>query len=720
MNFNVSEPPIGKQRQSLLACFVHIAALNAFSVAQPVFDRLGNNPQFLRLENFSGPAIGTALSLFLLFIPAVTCGIIASLQKLRYPGAAQAIYATVGILLVALSLNIILRWLQWKFGLRQLGVPDVLLLIVSAGSAIGCWWCYRNRDWPGQVLNIAAIGIIFFPLSLLSLPSMQAEVLGIQTTDLSTTAAGNPAPVVMIAFDGLCGMALLNERYEIDAVRYPSFARLAEKSTYYRNATTVHPRTGQAIPAILTGQFPDEEKSSPVESNHPNNLFRLIHKTQQYDMTVFEPLTRLCPTELRQLDQTLTFPQQVQRLTSVLALVYANTSMPSEFESLQPPIPMEWFGLLPTSAGVERPARGLIVYAWDKEHELQINHFIRTLQPSDGSGFHFLHVVLPHDPWSHFPSEKTYLRSTSIDDYPAGSFGTLNELWGSDVLLVNQGWQRYLLQLQYADRCLGRILDKLIETNKFDDSLLVVVADHGMAFVPSVERRLPAAETLPDIMSVPLFIKIPGQNSGSITDENVQTIDVLPTIADVLQLPLPDQIDGRSLIDTKVTEAPRKTMITEDRDMIVVDPKFTQRFNYVDRMIKVFGTGGHDDRLWSLDTIPELCKQPLSNFTHGNPSQWKCRLSHGKAKLSPEYPEFLPCYFQGILVGPKLKSPIQIAIAINGTVQATTRSSTNPANTNQVSALLREEAFSAGSDVVQLFELEGSSDSFVLHEIMID
>ena len=81
------------------------------------------------------------------------------------------------------------------------------------------------------------------------------------------------APVVMIVFDELSGLALMGPDGGIDAARFPNFARLAGDSTWYRNATTVADFTDHALPALLTGERPRPRRSadrrrSPREPVH--------------------------------------------------------------------------------------------------------------------------------------------------------------------------------------------------------------------------------------------------------------------------------------------------------------------------------------------------------------------------------------------------------------------------------------------------------------------
>ena len=75
-----------------------------------------------------------------------------------------------------------------------------------------------------------------------------------------------------------------------------------------------------------------------------------------------------------------------------------------------------------------------------------------------------------------------------------------------------------------------------------------VVADHGMSFRLGHDRRLVRAENVQDLAPVPFFLKAPGQKRGRISDRRLQTVDVLPTIADTLGVDIPWKVDGRSAL----------------------------------------------------------------------------------------------------------------------------------------------------------------------------
>ncbi|MEL7206787.1 MAG: sulfatase-like hydrolase/transferase, partial [Actinomycetota bacterium] len=112
--------------------------------------------------------------------------------------------------------------------------------------------------------------------------------------------------------------------------------------------------------------------------------------------------------------------------------------------------------------------------------------------------------------------------------------------------------QRLLLEVNYADRLVGDVIDRLEEVGLYDEALVVLTSDHGLAFEPgasargigdrAVEREIEA-----DLLWVPLFVKAPGQTVGEVSDVDARTIDVVPTIAGHLDVEMPWPVDGIDL-----------------------------------------------------------------------------------------------------------------------------------------------------------------------------
>jgi hypothetical protein len=82
----------------------------------------------------------------------------------------------------------------------------------------------------------------------------------------------------------------------------------------------------------------------------------------------------------------------------------------------------------------------------------------------------------------------------------------------------------------------------------YDESLIVLTADHGVSFAAdSVGRGMGHVKGSPaEVLWVPTFVKAPGQREGVVDDRNWQHVDLLPTIASYAGVRLPWQVDGVS------------------------------------------------------------------------------------------------------------------------------------------------------------------------------
>ena len=704
------------QDVSLKTLLLAFLAINAFAVVQPMLERLGANGQYLVLEDFSATAIWVTVLLLLSTVPVSLWILIAVLRRLRANRAAAILAIVVVWIFSVLGMLVVARWVSRSANLLMIGVPDTGLALGAVVGGIGATVLFFRADWYRQLLCLSAAGCVLFPYQFAMVPAVHDRVWAASASDVADSdRASRPAPVMMIVFDGLCGMALLDERHEIDRVRYPGFARLGDSSTFYRNATTVHTRTDHAVPAILSGRLP-EEVWQPVDADYPRSLFRLIYNTRQFDMTVFEPVTRLSPAELRQLENDRTPAEQVRLLLEVLVSVYVNVTLPQDIDGIEVDIPRTWFGIVKRPRSARSTETGVIVYGFDASRDIQCAHFHDMLTSGSKPGFKFLHVVVPHDPFSLLPSGVSTVRVSDIAD---PLYGSSAEDWCLDPWPVQRAWQRYLLQLQFADRWLNRFLDRLEETGELDKTLIVVTGDHGMAFVPGAGRRTPTEATLSEIVSVPLFIKRPGQKMSVVTDRNVETIDVLPTIADELGLPMDASWDGQSLLDDRLP--PRSRKIVRGAVDTVLGPDLPQRFLYVDRMIEAFGTGEHNDRLTNLNLEPELVGRRLDAMSIEAKSELQARLIVGGSRRDPELADVVPCYLHGQLLNRESDHvEHRLAIALNGVIQATTRTSVDRVCCQEWAALLPEDAYRPGQNALQVFELLGTGDELTLHEVELE
>jgi arylsulfatase A-like enzyme len=132
------------------------------------------------------------------------------------------------------------------------------------------------------------------------------------------------------------------------------------------------------------------------------------------------------------------------------------------------------------------------------------------------------------------------------------------EKTGLDRVAYYRTWQAlYDQAMAHNDYQLGRLVQRLKDEGEWENTLLIVAADHS-ARAAGVDITLAMQETLPprwnnpmfrpSVSRVPLLFVWPGHiNGGQRLRQTVSMIDMLPTILDLLDLPMPEVTMGQSL-----------------------------------------------------------------------------------------------------------------------------------------------------------------------------
>lgn len=688
MRFRPPDPP-GSFRDAGL----HLAGLSALAVAQPLFDLLSDNVEFFAVRGSTRWDVVLFAVGIVVLPPLVLLGVevLAGLAHARAAALVHLVFVAALVGLLALQV------------VRGVDLPSLLLVALAAALGAAAALLYR-RARPARVLLsvLGATPVLFLVLFLFFSPVSR---LLDSPPQPHLARAPSGAPVVMVVLDELPIVSLMRADGEIDAKRYPNFARLAEDATWYRNTTTVHEWTTGAVPAILTGERPG---GLPLFLDHPDNLFTLLGGS--YDLNVHESQTHLCPPELCDPDRE-PLAERVGSLLSDLSIVYGHLVLPEDLSDELPSISTAWRdfggGDGPQALLQAGPAQSGGRPAAYTERDAEVQEFVDSLEPSERPTLSFLHVLLPHHPWEYLPDGKIYASDLGFQP------GLVNEGWTGDPELAIQAQQRHLLQVGYTDLALGRILDKLHETGLYDRSLVVVVADHGVSFRPHGERRRVDEGNMEEIAFVPLFVKPPGQTDGAIVDDHARTTDILPTIADILGVDVPWATDGRSLL-ARGGDGPDVRVGTSSGDVVVGDDEelVERRAQVLAHQIDLFGEGDDEPGLFGIGPRPDLLGRPLDGLA-GAVSGGPTFESYGESDYDPVAP-FAPVRVYGRIEGAPAGQ--EIAVAVNGRVVAVTRSFEHDGDT-LVSAVTPEDAYRAGANSVRVFVVQGSGDDTVLQEL---
>jgi hypothetical protein len=477
----------------------HLVALSGFAIAQPTFSVLAKQPFQLAVQGFH--AIDVVIyGITLLFVVPALLMAIELLVGLKSERLASFLHR---FFVGALACLVLFRVTD--------GLSGNFVFLAALFGALIFVRLYSTQESVRLFMTFCSLAAVCFLAIFLA----RAPLARLSTTDVQAATTQNVVartPVVLVIFDEFDMSAIMTTRGKIDAARYPQFGALARSSTWYRNATTVHDYTFWAVPAILTGRRPHKDQL-PVVADHPQNLFTLLGSSYRVD--AYEAVTRLCPSSLcPAADEP--FSERMRRLaTHFKGFFERRDFLSGKFNAIIPD--------------------------WD-DPPAQVSRFLASIDGSDPRSLYVLHVLLPHHPWRYLPSGRSYDGT--------GSLGGLNsdDEWVGGDSLVNRAFERHLLQVGYVDLVLGRIVRRLRETGLWKPSLMIVTADHGISFRSSEPVRKVDTDNIADIAPVPLFVKEPGQQTGVVDDRSARTIDIVPTIADVLGIHAPWEFDGRSLL----------------------------------------------------------------------------------------------------------------------------------------------------------------------------
>jgi hypothetical protein len=623
---------------------LHLGGLWALAFAQPLFDLLGRNAQFFVAR---GSTTGDILALafgYTLVPPLLGAALVWALGAIRPALGRAALLALVALLVAALLLPPVGDLLGGSWA----AIP--LALLLGAGAAALYARAAGVRTFA-TVLSPAPLIVLFLFLVV-------SPVRGLLFPDEPAAAAVAPArsstPIVQIVLDELPLTTLTGADGRIDAELFPNLARFARESTWYRNATTVDDLTTEAVPAQLTGEQP-RAGSLPTARDHPHSLFTLFERSHQ--LTVIEPITDLCP-ERTCAKVRAGMLDRLQALRSDLEIVVGHLLAPGDLRDGLPAIDNVWEGFGNGSVtgaselrGGKYLKRGVLARL---ARDDATAGFQRASAALDKLGSRpplvFVHSTLPHATWRFLPDGRRY--PVEGKEFP----GLDSKGWFGPQWQVDQSFQRHLLQVQYTDRLVGALLDKLRARNLFDKAVIVVTADHGVALMSGEPRRPVNRANVGAIAPVPFFVKLPGQRKGRIDDGAVRTIDVLPTIAKAAGVELPWKADGRPA-DERAVDPRAPIDVSHAGVPVLTEPLATvlakrrERDRVEARLLRA--------GVYAVGPRPELIGRRVAT-----------RAGEQRVTTDPESSVW-PSFVSGTADG--LEPGTEIAVAVNGRVEATTR-----------------------------------------------
>ena len=280
------------------------------AITQPLLGILGDNPTFFTAHE-STPGQIIWLTLIVALVPTAVLAAVEIGAHLVETRVGERVHIAI---IAALAFLVVIQIVDVLPG------PWVIPVLAAVAIAAGLVVLYLQQQTVRSVVSMLALTpLLFVGLFLFVSPASSVvfpdDVDAVDLGDLLSEEAFDDVAddadsaddvdpptlaeriderfpsIYFLILDELPMASLLDETGEIDAARWPNFARLGATSHLFSNATTVGFTTERAVPAMLTARY--ETAAAPVYSLYPENLFTLLGDI--YDASLDDPLVDLCP-----------------------------------------------------------------------------------------------------------------------------------------------------------------------------------------------------------------------------------------------------------------------------------------------------------------------------------------------------------------------------------------------------------------------------------------
>ncbi len=344
-------------------------------------------------------------------------------------------------------------------------------------------------------------------------------------------------------------LVLTNDQHGADSlactgnpvVKTPAVDRLAGQGVLFDSHFVQCPQCVPSRGAMHTGRYPHTNRT-------PSNLYRLSDREDTLAMIL----------------------NRNGYLTATTGeLPFAPTKFLGGFQQVLPGgerMPDGFTALKQQHAGNLKKNFQAVPAPWPEELDetaLFAGRAISFLRDNRNQPF-YLHVNFrrPHHPFdppapfdrmyegARFPP--SHRRDGEMKDKPPAQQKSLESSVGFDLrTMTTRDLDRiksyYYGMISLNDRYIGRILDELQHLGLDRRTIVVFNADHG-EMLGDHGLLFKGGYFYDEVVRVPLILRAPGLPAGKRVADLVETVDLMPTLLQLLGLPVPERVQGRSLL----------------------------------------------------------------------------------------------------------------------------------------------------------------------------
>ena len=197
-------------------------------------------------------------------------------------------------------------------------------------------------------------------------------------------------------------------------------------------------------------------------------------------------------------------------------------------------------------------------------------------------------------------------------------------------------------------------------------------------------------------------------------DIDIETVDILPSIADLLNIPLPEPVEGYSFFGPNFPQKPIRRIMGSPKKKRIDSTVFKdEMYGTLQKMLALFGSGqSNPEGLFKFGPHKDLIGRHIREFPIIDNRMVKIDIS----KLAPGFEDiglesdFVPSYVHGDVFA---REPLNLAISLNGIISAVSKTFKTNEGKTVFFAMVPPSAFRSGRNQVDIFPFWRHSDGTV-------
>lgn len=419
------------------------------------------------------------------------------------------------------------------------GIKFSLILMLSITSAIALFFAIEENNTP-LVIYVLALAVLYAYIYYATISNEPAIAKAVTQTKPN---------VIMIGSDTLRHDRLGGSNYHRNLT--PNIDKLSANGLRLYKCITPVARTAPSIASLFTGLWPHNHK---IRDNYPSLADCKLPQPSLIDILnehgyLTASISDWCGADFAKLsfnfkeisvaeDQwniKLLLRQGPSLIRNVLSL-FTNNALGKRF------LP-EFYYLagVPLTGSLGRECRQLIARSAKNSQPFFINLFTSATHVPFNSEYPYYNLFTPKD----YKGESRFImtRLASAEEI------IKKQEKSSDFFDIPQIINLYDSCVKQFDDEVGKIIDYIEKSNLSDNTIVIIYSDHGADFFETGCWGQGNTLVGDDPSGrIPLVIKGPGVPIGVNFKPTTRSIDVMPTLLDLLNIPIPTNLDGVNLI----------------------------------------------------------------------------------------------------------------------------------------------------------------------------